>query len=367
MAQRNKVIDWSVPVSLPSVDSLIPNPGLAGVFTGVTNDVMIIGGGANFPDAMPWDGGKKVYHSDIYVLRKKGKKIFFWNDSQKFQLKEAIAYGASVSNDSGIVCIGGESQGGISNRVFSLSWDIAAKGIMQKELPALPLPLCNSSAVIEKNIVYVAGGETTGVVSDKFLSLDLANTLAGWQELPKLPHPVSHAVVAVQSNGAGKSIYLIGGRKKNVDGISELFNTVYEFSLDNRMWIAKKSLDYPLCAGTGLPTANGEILVFGGDKGETFHKVEELIAAIIREDDVVKKQHLIQKKNKLQVSHPGFSNEVLCYCPKTDQWTMVGKIPFSVPVTTTAVNWNGYCFIPSGEIKAGVRTSQILMGKLPKK
>lgn len=95
--------------------------------------------------------------------------------------------------------------------------------------------------------------------------------------------------------------------------------------------------------------------------------MEELIAAISQENDVVKKQQLVQKKNQLQVSHPGFSDEVLCYCPKTDEWTTVGRIPFSVPVTTTAVNWNGYCFIPSGEIKAGVRTSQILMGKLPQK
>lgn len=367
MAQRNKIIDWSVAATLPSVDGKTANIGIAGAFSGISNDAMIIAGGANFPDAMPWNGGKKVYYNGLYVLKKTGKKNFSWYVKDKFHIEDSIAYGASVSSDSGIICIGGESTHGISDKVFSILWNKAGKTPIKKNLAPLPFPLCNAAAVVVKNIVYVAGGETTGSVSDRFICLDLANTSAEWKELPALPFPVSHAVIAMQSNGIDDCIYLIGGRQRKTDGVSELYNTVYEFNLRTNRWAKKQSLPHTLSAGTSLSVGSNRILLFGGDKGETFHKVEELIAAISQENDVVKKQQLVQKKNQLQVSHPGFSDEVLCYCPKTDEWTTVGRIPFSVPVTTTAVNWNGYCFIPSGEIKAGVRTSQILMGKLPQK
>ena len=33
--------------------------GFAGMLGGVHNGVMIAGGGANFPDALPWEGGQK--------------------------------------------------------------------------------------------------------------------------------------------------------------------------------------------------------------------------------------------------------------------------------------------------------------------
>ena len=35
--------------------------GVAGPFAGVSHDVLIVGGGANFPNGAPWDGGAKVW------------------------------------------------------------------------------------------------------------------------------------------------------------------------------------------------------------------------------------------------------------------------------------------------------------------
>ena len=42
--------------------------GFAGGFAGVSHDALIFAGGANFPDAPPWDGGKKVWYDSIFVL-----------------------------------------------------------------------------------------------------------------------------------------------------------------------------------------------------------------------------------------------------------------------------------------------------------
>ena len=72
----------------------------------------------------------------------------------------------------------------------------------------------------------------------------------------------------------------------------------------------------------------------------------------------------MQMKSQLQASHPGFSNEVISYNTRTDEWTSLGSIPFEVPVTTTAIKWGDNILIPTGEIKSGVRTPDILKGFL---
>ena len=67
---------------LPAANGTEHQPGLAGPFTGVNHDVVIMAGGANFPDGVPWhpkkDGTKsyKTYHNAIYILSedKNGKK-----------------------------------------------------------------------------------------------------------------------------------------------------------------------------------------------------------------------------------------------------------------------------------------------------
>jgi N-acetylneuraminic acid mutarotase len=170
--------------------------------------------------------------------------------------------------------------------------------------------------------------------------------------------------MAVQLNGDHHSVYVIGGRKRNANGVSDLFNTVYAYDLKKAQWQEKRSLPYALSAGTGIATGSRSILLFGGDKGVTFSKAETLIAAINSEKDAAKREELNQQKIEVQSTHPGFSKEVLLYDTVSDEWSVTGCIPFDVPVTTTTFKWGDYIMIPSGEIKAGVRTPQVLAGKL---
>ena len=123
-------------------------------------------------------------------------------------------------------------------------------------------------------------------------------------------------------------------------------------------------MPYAMSAGTGMAVGDHSILLFGGDKGETFHKTEELIAAINNENNAAIKEELIKKKTIVQSTHPGFSKEILLYNAMANEWTMVDSIPFDVPVTTVAIQHKNKIIIPSGEIKAGVRTPQILVGSI---
>ncbi|MFC0773425.1 hypothetical protein ACFEL9_10835 [Terrimonas sp. R1] len=355
-------MQWKIAAQLPALNGQPKSLGFAGPVAGVHGNILVIGGGANFPDAMPWSGGKKKYYDDVFVYVKNKKTISLYK--KIFRLPSSIAYSANCSTPQGIVYAGGENEKGISNKVLLLQWDGIKETIVSKYLPDLPVALTNAAAAFHNNTVYIAGGETIGATSDQFYCLDMKSMAAGWKLLPAIPKPVSHAVLIAQSNADHASIYLVGGRKKNTNGISDLYSLVFKFDILKCQWEEKRSLPYALSAGTGIAAGLNNILIFGGDKGETFHKTEDLIAAINSEKDETKKTELIQQKNKLQSSHPGFSKEILMYNIESDEWTVVDCIPFDSPVTTSAVIWENKVIIPSGEIKAGVRTPQILSANL---
>ncbi len=355
-------IKWKIAAKLPAQNENKFALGLAGPVTGIHNDVLIVAGGANFPDGMPWKGGKKKYYHTVYAYQLKSGKLKLQHTSNDLPL--SVAYAACVSTAQGIVYAGGENENGITDKVFLLQWDTKAKSFAAKELPSLPFAVTNAMATAIDNYVYVAGGEIAGLVSAQFLFLDLNNTAAGWQQLPALPKPVSNAVFVAQSNGDNATIYLIGGRKKNPGSTSDLSSSVFAFNVKTKSWEAKKSLSYALSAGTGIAYGKNYILLFGGDRGEAYNKTEKLIAAINAETDEMKKQQLVNEKNQLQENHPGFGKDVLLYNTETDEWTNLNQLPYDAPVTTTAMQWKDCVLLPSGEIKAGVRTPQILIGKI---
>ena len=353
---------WHIAGTLPQGVNGAPHLGLAGAVTGVHNGVLLVGGGANFPGAMPWMGGAKKYHDDLFVYEQKGDGSLQLIATEK--LPFSLAYSANCTTPKGVVVAGGETGSALSRDVHLVRWDTAAKKATVDRLPLLPLALTNAAIATDGRNVYLAGGETATEALDLFLCLDLQDTAAGWQALPALPQPVSHAVLAVVPHQNSQQVFLLGGRKKNPSGISSLYATAFAFDVAKNVWQQKRSLPYALSAGTGIATSNNSIWLFGGDKGETFHRAETLISAIAQELNAVKKESLNQQKITVQAGHPGFSNRMLHYDIAKDVWSQKDTIPFAVPVTTTAVHWNNQVLIVSGEIKAGVRTPSILAAKL---
>ncbi len=361
-AQKKEVasIEWKIAGVLPAPKDQMQSLGVAGPVAGVHNNVLFVAGGANFPDAMPWLGGKKKYYRDGFVFQKKNDSLIFF---KSFQLPSSLAYSANVSTADGVLAIGGENENGISTKVLLLQWNEAANDVVIKSLPELPFAVTNASAAVNNEKIFVAGGERANDVSDQLLVLDLKNYAAGWQSLSFIPNAVSHAVLVAQSNGSGNYLYLLGGRKRNSGSTSDLYQSTLRFDITANQWTEKKNLPYTLSAGTAVAAGNN-ILLFGGDAGETFHKSEEIIAAIGKETDEVKKQKLNEEKAKVQSSHPGFCRQVLLYDTEKNKWKKLDCIPFDAPVTTTAIQWDGDVVIPSGEIRAGVRTPNLLSGKL---
>ena len=349
---------WSVAGTLPAVEGQTISLGIAGPVAGVNGNALLVAGGANFPNGAPWLGGKKKYYTEGFVFHKKTEDSLV--PAATFSLPFALGYSANCSTPLGLVAAGGENETGLRNEVLLLQWNAALQTVTISRLPALPFAVTNASIAFHNNTLYLAGGEREGEVSNALLRLDLADTTSGWKPLTPLPKPVSHAVMVVQSDGRSEGLYLLGGRKRNPGGRSDLYASVFRFDLEKEAWSEKTALPYALSAGTGVAAGTGSVLLFGGDTGETFHRAESLIAAIGKESSESKKQKLNEEKIAVQSAHPGFCRQVLVYNTREDRWWPQACIPFAAPVTTTAVGWDRAVFIPSGEIKAGVRTPEIL-------
>lgn len=360
--KTGSTLNWDLAATLPTDTNGNVPLGIAGPVAGVHHGVFFVGGGANFPEGMPWMGGKKKYHEILYAYTPEADGKLRLQGT--YALPFPVAYSACSSTDSGIVYAGGENEYGLSKKVFLLQWDEVSKKASFKTLPDLPLAITNASLVAEENLIYLAGGETLEGTTDIFLCLDLQDNNPRWQTFPSLPKPLSHSLLVSLRNQKGNSLFIIGGRKKNENGISDLYSSVYAFNITDNKWVQQESLPYSLSAGTGIATDRNTILIFGGDKGETYHRTEKLLAAIAKEQDPDLKKQLDQQKVQVQASHPGFSNTMLQFDAEHGKWIPLGIIPFETPVTTTAVKSGNFIWIPSGEIRAGVRTPNILIGRL---
>jgi cyclically-permuted mutarotase family protein len=361
-------MQWEIPAELPGKNGQVKSLGFAGPVTGITGNKLVIAGGANFPDSMPWKGGKKKYYDEIYVLQKGAGNKFSWLATKPLHLKQNLAYSGNITTPDGIICMGGETDTGHTREVFLLQWDEDKNDVNIKELPSLPVELANMAVASIGKKIYVAGGEDGHKVSNIFLEMDMSFSLPEWKRLPDLPIAMSHSVAVAQSNGKNQCVYVIGGRAKASSGLSDLHNTVFCFDPAKNNWkqlsnISDGKKTTNISAATAVAIGETCILLMGGDKGNIFHQIERYNMNITDAKTAEEKERLQTEKIQLLNNHPGFSKDVLAYNTIEDCWTNIGELPGFGPVTTTAVKWNDEIFIPSGEIKPGVRTPQILKGE----
>lgn len=356
--QHVENISWAIAAKIPAAPQQTTAFGLAGAISGADHNVLLVAGGTNFPNEMPWEGGKKKYYDDVFLYRKTNRGLLLIPTKKDFKLPFNLAYSAVCSTLYGIVAAGGENENGLSKKVLILNWK--AHELQVNFLPDLPSGLSNGALTVVGDIIYLAGGEVANGATDQFLSLNLTKQGEGWKKMINLPHSVSHTVLVHPENS--REIFLIGGRKRNQGDTSTLYKNVFAYNVDKQTWAIKESLPYPLSAASGLANEK-DLLIFSGDQGETFHQAEKLIAEIDREKDPVKKENLNQQKIKLQSNHPGFSKSVLKYDIKQNTWlSLKDLLPYGT-VTTNAVLLDRQVIISGGEIKAGVRTPDILMGQ----
>lgn len=353
-------LHWEQAGQLPEGENGDRHPGLAGAISGMVQNRLIIAGGANFPGALPWQGGTKTYYKDIFTwIIDSNSKLGFQNIPGELPYK--VAYAAVATTTHGIVFAGGENETGLLANVSLLTIDTTTNEWVINALKPLSVPTTHAAATCLNNDVFIAGGETGKGATSAVWKMNLEDTSKGWQALPELPNPVSDGVLAAVALPSGKTnLYFAGGRCKQPNGISLHYQTVFKLSTGNKKWEPCASLPFGLSAASGAISPGEKWLIFSGDQGETFEKVEKLLVKISLTADSIEKENLLNEKAAIQSAHPGFSKQVLVYDFNLDKWTTSDSIPFEAPVTTNAFFYHNKAYLCSGEVRAGVRTPFIL-------
>lgn len=326
----HKPIIWDTDIKLPSADKESENPGVAGVFSGVIGNNLLIMGGANFPDQMPWEGGIKQWWSTLYAFNLIEET---WSVVPDF-LPAPLAYGISIQLPDEILCIGGCD----ANVCYPEVWSITeghGKWKINRNWPPLPFGLACGTGVLCEDKIYIFGGQTSmkqQIATSHTLVLDLSAKEKGWQTLPSWPGEPKGYAVSAALNG---KVYLFSGRNYDDKGLLKVHTDGFVFTPQTQTW-EKLSGYFPFMAGTTFTDEKETILFTGG--------VEEALPTT--------------------PDHPGFSRKIISYNVKTKEITKWGESPYPIPVTTNLITQNDTIYITSGEIRPGVRTPLILRGIL---
>ena len=373
--QKDKIeFGWNSIAELPL------KKGLNGTFSGIHNDVLILAGGANFPEDEVWNGGSKKYYDSIYLLKKE-KNGYQWRSDIKLTLPQPLAYGVSVVTDEGIWCIGGMNESGILNTVFLLKWDPLNETLEIEKKPSLPIPLANMGAAVINDEIYVVGGqEKAGKSSTKnFLSY---SEKSGWQILDDFPGKGRiQPVVVSQNNGKTNVLYVFSGTHFDPDATdpNEFLSDVWHYNPLSAEWSKKDAIpsnNTPGLDGGYLGAApatkfgDAHILIFGGAGGENQlwsqrlklqNQIEELKSQASDTSVAQIKIDSLREKITENFKNTSFSKTIWAYHTITDTWSKRGEIPGKTQVVTQAMKWGDEIVLPLGEISPGVRTSQVQM------
>jgi len=367
LAQNSCISNSSEKISLKGVEfpSIPPavgdsvQPGLAGPIAGTHGNFVFVGGGANFEDGLPWRGGKKKYHDEIFLMEKTASGSFLWKQSSE-KLPFAMAYPACLSISQGVVSIGGEDLDSPINDVFLFSFQDG--NVKRTSWPGLPVATSSAGTALIDSTIFVAGGLTSEGATSAFYSFDLNQPEKGWRILPELPVALSHAVVVSQNDSTETCIYVIGGRNKTSE-VSAFLSSVWKYTPSKQKWTQEGEINSEgkplgLSAGTGIAVGSHHIVLFGGDPGIFFNRTERM-NAVLEKVSEEEKQKLWNEKDAMLTSHPGFSKDILAFNTLSKSWKKIGEMAGESPVTTTAFSWNGTIVIPSGEVRPGVRTPNV--------
>lgn len=309
----------------------LPDPlGVAGAFAGESGGALLVAGGANFPEEMPWEGGKKVWRGAVWMLDEPEGK---WREAG--QLPRPLGYGVSVTHRGSVVCVGGSDAQRHYAEAFRLSWKDGQLAV--GALPALPIRLSGASGALVGDTLYIAcGAEEPGEqqASNRTFALDLAAAEPQWRELP--PVPGKPRILAAGAAEAGR-FYVLGGAalEKQADGKvgREYLREAWSYRADEG-WRRLADLPRPsVAAPSPAPVVQGRILLIAGDDGSRvgFQPVEK---------------------------HPGFPPGILVYDIAQNRWSEAGTTP-APRATAPCVEWRGLFVIPSGEVRPGVRSPEV--------
>lgn len=334
--------------------------GLAGAYAGSIGTALLAGGGANFPDRPPWEGGTKQYYDEVYLMTAPGAT---WE--RIGQLPHPMAYGTSLVTPQGLLLAGGEQDGALLNQVYLLTLDL--KKPVFTELPVLPESMKGMGGGCMGSTVYLVGGKTPDGFSRRGWKLDLNRLDQGWQALPEMPGAPRHnAPTAV----AGGRLYVFGGLSFSPE-VEEPFigRDVLCFDPGVGTWSQLGPIALPghapraVCAGSAGALDDRWIVLTGGRGDQNLAPILKTLRARNQAREQGDAPRLAQLEKEVDIYFTGtrfrFNPDVLLFDTHTGSWHPGPAFPSRPTVTAPLTRWQTGLVLVSGEIRPGVRTPEV--------
>lgn len=302
--------------------------GVSAPFCGVAQGVLVVAGGANFPDKSLLEGGAKRVYADIWAKAPSGRK---WVHAGV--LPDSTAYGATFAVDSALVLAGGNVCGTTTDKVYELKLRYG-KAVL-RALPQLPEPMEQCGWTRDGDTLYLVGGVgTTGVY---------ACTVGKyrWKKVADLPEPLVQPVAFA----TGGKLYVWGGFNPETLEVSDK-----GLVLKDGVWADAPGIPdggtFVGATGTTLP--DGRLAVVGGVNRAIFAR-----ALHNTQEDRI--PYLSREPAEYQ-----FRTAVFAFEPLTETWSLLADDPAcALAGPGAAAHGPRSLYVAGGELKPGVRSPRI--------
>ncbi|MBR5395055.1 MAG: sodium/solute symporter [Bacteroidaceae bacterium] len=311
---------------------------VSGHFASIQDGQLVTWGGCNFPDVPCADGGQKVFYPK--------------------------AYGASVTVPEGTVYIGGTSENGSETETtFENSKSINSK--FKSSLPNLPKGLDNFAACYGTDRIFVAGGQSNGVLNKDVYALDWPDGKE-WVKLCEIPDEGRlQPCMAVQNAPEGKALYIFGGsltptlskgegvvytkglklNLKTLEWKETTPSTIYSSPYKGEVGRGSGAGHLALVGSCATTCGYSHILFFGGVDYDIF------LSAIQGKQDSLYLRH--------EPAWYKFRQDVLAYHTITDSWMTIPGDSALARAGAALTPYDGGWFYSGGETMPGIRSAQV--------
>ena len=322
MDESKQKLNWKPLAPLPDAE------GYAGSYAGVHEGVLLVAGGANFPEKPLWEGGPKRWTARVFALDREDGE---WREAAP--LPKPLGYGAAVNLPQGVMLIGGSNaEEGVVSDCYLLSCE--GKEVVCKELSPLPAPLTGHAAVTMCGRVYVVGGSQAVGEQDAQREMWIYDPESDeWYAGAPMP---ARGRFLHQMAAVGDTLYVMGGigLKPGEDGrqVRDMLTDTLSYSSRLGWRLLRDMPRYCAAAPTPAPVLGGKIYLLGGDDATVIGYTPQ--------------------------THPGFHSASLCYTPAENAWAEAGPVAAARAVLPCTM-WGDAAIIVNGEQRPGKRSNEV--------
>lgn len=329
---------------LPTINKVYAE-GVAGAFSGIVGNKLILAGGYNYPQNTIHNMAEKQYFKDIFLSEvSSSPKKLSWK--KMGELTEELANGAAVTTDTALYLIGGSNKNGAKATCIEIK--PVANSLKCETISWLPVTVSDSGAACIDDYLYVVGGIQNGKPSNDVYRMNLKGDRKKWEKLPPVPEDSRiQPIVATQKDASGKTLLYVWAGFSGWGNSADLICGGYKYNPNTNQWLGlgaplKNEKRVYLGGGNALPLGEDKIIAFGGFNYE------------------VLRNSLVKPDAEYNAHAPEWykhNQEVYCFDTKTNKWSNIGELPALGTVHAGSAKFGNNIYNISGEIKPGTNTN----------